>query len=93
VLRADWPDIRDTVEDQVAEGDKVVTRWTARATHTQTGQTEFGPIAPTQKQMSITGINIQRISGGRLVERWSNQDDLGLMQQLGAIPQMAQTRT
>lgn len=82
MLREAFPDIRFTIEDQITEGDKVVTRWTARATH----QGEFFGIPPTGKQGTVTGISIDRITEGKVAECWTNADDLGLMQQLGVIP-------
>ncbi len=81
-LRAAFPDLRITIEDQVAEGDRVVTRWTARGTHTGA----FQGIPPTGKQGRMTGIDIDRIADGKVVECWVNSDDLGLLQQLGVIP-------
>ena len=84
-LRRAFPDLRITVEDQVAEGDKVVTRWTARATH----QGEFAGIPPTGKSAVMTGIDIDRVIDGKLVECWTNADNLGLLRQLGAIPDPA----
>ena len=71
-----------TIEDQIAEDDKVVTRWTMRDTH----EGEFRGIAPTGKQISITGIGIFRFSDGKVVESWDNFDQLGMMQQLGDVP-------
>ena len=81
-LRAAFPDLRVTIEDQFAEGDRVATRWTARGTHTGA----FQGIPPTGKRGSMTGIDIDRIADGRVVECWVNSDDLGLLQQLGVIP-------
>jgi steroid delta-isomerase-like uncharacterized protein len=81
-----FPDQHYTLEDLIAEGDKVVQRWTMRGTH----QGDFMGIPPTGKQVSFTGIEIDRIKDGQFVESWVNEDHLGLMQQLGAIPQMAQ---
>ncbi len=77
-----FPDLHITIEDQVAEGDKVVTRYTARGTH----QGSFMGIPPTGKQGVVTGIGIDRFANGKLVEDWINNDDLGLLQQLGIIP-------
>ena len=78
-----FPDFRTVVEDQIAEGDKVVTRWRASGTH----QGEFRGIAPTGKQITVTGIGIFRFSDeGKVVESWDNFDQLGMMRQLGAIP-------
>ncbi len=82
--RQAFPDLQPTVEDQVAEGDKVVTRFSARGTHQ--GETEeFGP--PTGKRMEITGITIERFADGKIVEDWTHYDALGLLQQLGLVPQ------
>ena len=84
VFRTAFPDMRVTVEDQTAEGDRVVNRVTMRGTHTG----EFQGIPPTGKQVMVSGINIMRIEGGKIVEHWGVLDVLGLMQQLGAIPSM-----
>lgn len=81
-LRSAFPDLHIAIEDQIAEGDKVVTRWTASATHTGA----FQGIPPTGKRGSMTGIDIDRIADGKVVECWVNSDDLGLLQQLGVIP-------
>jgi steroid delta-isomerase-like uncharacterized protein len=81
-LRAAFPDLAFSIEDQIAEGDKVVTRWSSRATHTS----DFRGIPATGKQGHITGITIHRIVNGKVVEGWTNLDELGLMQQLGVIP-------
>ncbi|HXN00466.1 MAG TPA: ester cyclase [Candidatus Dormibacteraeota bacterium] len=84
---AAFPDLHFTVEDQVAEGDKVVTRWSSEGTHNG----ELMGIAPTGKHVaSVTGITIDRYSGGKFVEGWGNWDTLGLMQKLGVIPALAQ---
>ncbi len=76
------PDIQYTVEDMIAEGDKVAVRWTGRGT--QKG--EFMGIAPTGKQVTITGNSILRIAGGKIVEEWTEEDILGVLQQLGVFP-------
>ena len=71
----------------MAEGDKVVVRFRGRGTHQ--GETEaFGP--PTGKRMEMTGITIKRLSDGKIVEAWTNFDALGMMQQLGLIPEAGQ---
>ena len=82
VLRAAFPDTQHTIEDQIAEGDKVVTRLRARATFRNT----FLGIPPTGQPMEISGMTIHRLADGKLVEHWANIDGLGFMQQLGAIP-------
>jgi predicted ester cyclase len=81
-LRAAFPDTVHIIEDQIAEGDKVVTRLRGRATFIG----EILGIPPHGKSVEITGISIHRIADGKLVEHWANADLLGLMQQLGAIP-------
>jgi steroid delta-isomerase-like uncharacterized protein len=81
--RRAFPDARSTVEAQVAEGDKVVTRWRARGTH----RGELGPIAPTGRAFEIEGVTIERIAGGRITEVWVARDELGLLRQLGLVPE------
>jgi len=83
--RAAFPDIRMTVDDQVAEGDRVATRWTARGAH----DGDLWGIAPTGKVATVTGITIDRFEGDRIAESWTNWDTFGLMTQLGVIPQAA----
>ncbi len=65
----------------VADGDKVVTRWTNRGTH----RAEWMGAAPTGRQVTYTGISIDRIVAGRVVETWRNSDQLGLLKQIGAV--------
>jgi predicted ester cyclase len=72
-----------TIDDQIAEGDRVVTRWTARAVHTG----PFPGLAPTGRSATVTGANIARFADGKITESWFNFDMLGLLQQLGAIPE------
>jgi len=80
-----FPDGRITVDDQIAEGDKVATRWTGRGT--QTG--EIAGIAPTGKQATVSGLTISRLEGGMVIEDWTTWDTLGMLVQLGAIPALA----
>jgi predicted ester cyclase len=81
------PDLKNTVEDQVAEEDKVVTRYRTQGTHT--GETEaFGP--PTHNRIDIQGMVIDRVDGGKIAESWIVYDALGMMQQLGFIPEAGQ---
>ena len=77
-----FPDIHVYVEDTVAEGNKLVTRWSARGTH----KGDLMGIPPTGKAVSITGIAIDHFENGQSVEHWEVIDQLGLMQQLGVIP-------
>jgi len=79
---AAFPDLQFTVEDMIAEGDKVASRITARGTH----KGDFQGIPATGKQVMQTGIDILRIAGGKIVERWGEFDNLGLLQQLGVVP-------
>ena len=83
--REAFPDLRLTIEQQLAEGEYVTTRWSASGTH----QGNLMGMAPTGKQATVTGITIDRIVDGRFVESWTNWDTLGLMQQLGVIPALA----
>lgn len=75
-------DLEITVDDQVAEGDRVATRATMRATHVE----ELLGVPPTGNRVRVTGIVLHRVSGGKLVEGWWNWDTLGLLQQIGGIP-------
>jgi len=77
-----FPDYHQTIEDLIAEGDKVVVRFTATATH----KGEFMGIAPTGKQATWMGFEVLRIVGGKCVEAWVVADELGMLQQLGVIP-------
>jgi predicted ester cyclase len=78
---AAFPDEHTAFDDQIAEGDRVVSRMTSSATHTG----EFQGILPTGKRITVTGIWIDRVADGKIVERWGVIDTLGVMQQLGAI--------
>ncbi len=82
MYRSAFPDTDITVEDQIAEGDDVVTRWTGRGTH----QGELFGVPPTDNRVEVTGITISRIEGGKIAEDWTNYDALGMMQQIGAVP-------
>jgi predicted ester cyclase len=82
MFRSAFPDVHFSVEDQVAEGDKVVTRWRGSGTH----RGDLFGIAPTGNRASFVGITINRIEGGKVAEEWQIFDALGMMQQLGAIP-------
>ncbi len=79
---AAFPDVRFMVEDLIAEGDQVVARLTQSGTH----QGIFLGIPPTGKRVKVTGIEIFRLAGGKIVEHWNSYDDLGLFQQLGVLP-------
>jgi steroid delta-isomerase-like uncharacterized protein len=79
---AAFPDTNVTVEDVIAEGDKVVSRYTVRGTHSGATE-EYGP--PTGKQMAVEGITLYRFEGGKLAEMWDRYDNLAVMQQLGLM--------
>ena len=82
-----FPDLQFTVEDMIAEGDKVAARYTMRGTH----QGEFMGMAPTGNRIEVTGTDIMRCEDGKIAEHWGNFDDLGMMQQLGVIPEQGQS--
>lgn len=86
--RAAFPDNTSGVEQQVAEGDTVVTRWCARGTH----RGEFGSIAATGRGYEINGVTIERIADGRIAEAWAVWDGLELLGQLGLAPESAPAR-
>jgi steroid delta-isomerase-like uncharacterized protein len=80
--RTAMPDFHATMEDLIAEGDKVAERWTA--TGTQEG--EISGIPPTGRQVTFTGMTIYRVAEGKIVEMWWSMDSLSVLQQLGVIP-------
>jgi steroid delta-isomerase-like uncharacterized protein len=82
MLRAAFPDLYVTIEDVIAQEDKVVQRWTGRGTH----QGELMGIPPTGNQISVAGITISRFDGGKVAEEWEVYDMMGMLQQLDAIP-------
>jgi predicted ester cyclase len=79
--------VRSTIEDLIAEGDKVVARWTSHATH----QGEYMGISPTGEEVEFTGISVYRIEAGKIAESWSVEDELGLMRQIGVVPELGQS--
>lgn len=79
---AAFPDIQVRIDDLVAQGDKLVTRWTATGTH----RGDLMGIRPTGKTIGVTGIAIDRFEDGRSVEHWEIFNQMGLLQQLGVIP-------
>ena len=79
--RRAFPDMRLVVEDQVAEGDKVVTRWRGEMTH----HGELAGAAPTGNRVTISGITIDRFEGGKIVEAWRSMDMLGVLRGIGAL--------
>jgi predicted ester cyclase len=85
-FRRGFPDVVSTIEDLIAEGDKVVARWRSRATH----RGEYVGVPPTGKEVEFTGISVYRIEGDRIGESWTIEDELGLRRQLGAVPEPGQ---
>jgi steroid delta-isomerase-like uncharacterized protein len=84
---AGFSNARITVDEQIAEGDIVATRWTGRGTH----DGEMAGIAPTGKDVTVSGITISRLENGRIVEERAVWDALGMLVQLGAVPMPATT--
>jgi steroid delta-isomerase-like uncharacterized protein len=82
VYRTAFPDVRITVDDVIAAGDKVVLRWHSEGTH----RGELAGLAPTGAHGSVTGISIDQWKDGKVVETWTEWDNLGLARQLGAAP-------
>lgn len=85
IYRGAFPDVHITISDQIAEGDKVATRWSATGTHK-------GPlmgIAATGKRATVTGTDTGRYANGKLVEEWLSYDMFGMLQQLGVVPALA----
>ena len=83
MFRSGMPDLRVNIEDMIAEGDRVATRYALEGTH---GGDLFG-IAPTGRHLSIKSMTVERLSGGKIVEHWRVTDELDMMHQLGAIGQ------
>lgn len=86
--RTAFPDIHFRIEDQIAEGDVVATRWTGTGTH----RGLLMGMPPSGKRVSITGITITRYASGKAAEGWGNYDTLGMLQQIGALPVPGQAR-
>jgi steroid delta-isomerase-like uncharacterized protein len=84
LYRTAFPDLRLTIEEIIAEGETVMARWSCRGTH----KGDLSGIAPTGKHIIISGVSITRFANGKLVEGWINWDALGLMQQLGVVPEV-----
>jgi len=82
-LRRAFPDLQMTIEEQIAEGDKVVSRLTSRGTH----RGELWGIAATGREAEVSSVSTNRMEGGKIVEHWTCADRLGMMQQLGVIEQ------
>jgi steroid delta-isomerase-like uncharacterized protein len=88
LYRTAFPDLRLAIEDIIAEGETVMARWSCRGTH----KGPLNGIAPTEKQFTISGVSIARFANGKMVEGWVNWDALGLMQQLGVVPELGKAK-
>jgi steroid delta-isomerase-like uncharacterized protein len=88
LYRTAFPDMHLKVEDIIAEGETVMTRWSCRGTH----KGDLNGIAPTGRQFTISGMTVARLSNGKMAEGYVNWDALGLMQQLGVVPEFAKAR-
>jgi predicted ester cyclase len=80
-----FPDARVRIDNLMAEDDRVAETFVVEGTHTG----PFQGVAPTGKRIAVTGLTMMRIANGQIVERWSEADFLGLMQQIGAVPSPA----
>jgi steroid delta-isomerase-like uncharacterized protein len=81
-MLAAFSDRQVEIADQLVEGDKVATRWQATGVHAG----DFNGIPATGRQVSLVGISIDRLAGGKIVESWEVTDDAGLLRQLGVLP-------
>lgn len=86
---AGFPDLRWSIEDTIAEKDKVVACWAMSGTH----KGDFMGIPATNKKVSVEGITVHHVSGGKIMDSYSNWDLLGMTQQLGVVPPLGQTKT
>lgn len=77
-----FPNMKMVVEDLLADGDRVITRWVSTGKHAG----EFNGIPATGKDVRVTGISIDRIAGGKVAESWGEFDLAGLLMQLGVVP-------
>jgi steroid delta-isomerase-like uncharacterized protein len=86
MFRSAMPDLKVVIEDMIAEGDKVVVRYTLEGTH----EGELFGVPPTGRRLSIKSIAVERVSEGKLREHWRITDSLDMMQQLGVVPESGQ---
>ena len=86
-FRQGFPDVLSTIEDLIAEGNKVVARWRSRATH----RGDYMGTPPSGKEVEFAGISVYRIAEGKIAESWTVEDELGLMRQIGAFPEPEQS--
>ena len=88
MYRSAFPDVHVEIEDIIAEGDRVATRWVASGTH----EGELMGISPTGNRVTVVGTTIDRLADGQIAETWDIYDALGMMRQLGAIPSPEETQ-
>jgi predicted ester cyclase len=88
LYRTAFPHFRLTIEDIIADGETVTARWSCRGTH----KGALGEIAPTGKEFNISGVSVVRFANGKMSEGWINWDALGLMQQLGVVPELGKAK-
>ncbi len=81
---------RITADEEIATGDTVVVRWTTRGTHQGLLMSPMGPVPPTGKPLTLSGVSIFRLADGKIVEQHTIFDALGMLQQLGALPTAGQ---
>ena len=86
MFRSGMPDLRVTIDDMIAEGDKVATRYTVEGTH----EGELFGVPPTGRRVSIESMTVERVSGGKIIEHRRITDTLDMMQQLGVVPESGQ---
>jgi steroid delta-isomerase-like uncharacterized protein len=86
MFRSGMPDLRVTIDDMIAEGDKVATRYTIEGTH----EGELFGVPPTGRRLSIESMTVERVSGGKIIEHRRITDTLDMMQQLGVVPESGQ---
>ena len=84
LYRNAFTDLRLTVEDMIAEGETVMARWSCRGAH----KGKLNGIAPTGKQIAISGVTVCGVANGKIVEGWVNWDALSLMYQRGVVPEL-----
>ena len=83
-IRNAIPDLHITIEDMLAEGDKVASRWVTKGTH----KGDLMGAKPTGNKISVSETTVVRVKDGKVVEGWANRDDLGFLQQIGLIPRL-----
>jgi len=88
LFRAAFPDQWWQIEDLIAEGDRVVARTTMRGTH----RGDFFGIPATGRAVTLPGVHVMRVADGKIAEHWGSNDDLGLLRQIGALPEPSPAR-